>query len=337
MNDTHTQETYNEQKVVSEWEREFIKRAFPFLESIGCRRLHKKDYKRDGNEVKLPHRYFLGWKKHASSKDHRTVIEFQAIDYTKGTDEEDTPIVYDLPADGRNWSRKYDLRAAGVKLEEDIDEEIELHEEKWTAYSMNASFSITNKTKIEANAGLEIGPAKAGASASNETEISASSSFAEDGGEKYLRSYIHRIKTRITEIPVGKTLLVSCDIFKRRVITPTIENGFIETKIYLDIDDWAKEKEHYLRHSKDEKHNRIHNDTIQDLLWFIEGQRVVEYPRMVNFLSDMRKRAEKGNRTAQGAVDFYEWLKVENNRRVRLAKNKVRVYEFAGEVKTTFV
>ena len=360
------QETFNEQKVIYEWEKEFCRRAKGFLTALGCARIQGP--KRNGNDPKLPHWWYMGWKKHGSKR-HRSGIQFRGLDYSNGEVIKDTPIVYDLLDENRGWSQLYRPEAVGIS--ENIDEGIILNEEISSEYTTNASFSITNRTKVSAK--VEVGPASA--EASNETEINASTSFGMTSGTRKKREYTHNIQTHI-EVPAtwlvkwydeddekkqtfpsyaeaeqfslklinlnqspelinrSKAVLVSTDILKRKVVTPIIENGFIEVELHFDLDDWVEEHKPYLKGGRDEKKNRIDFNSIQDLLWFIEGQRIVEYPNMRNFLRDQRKGDWW---SAKETIKFYEWLKNKDNRHVQLAREQVRIYESAGEVKTVFV
>ena len=162
----------------------------------------------------------------------------------------------------------------------------------------------------------------------------ASTFFGKTGGGRSVSERTQSIRTEL-DIPSGaRDILASSNVGKRKEITPIVENGYIEADIEINLDDWSEERAKWLRDSKDEKRNRIQCPTIQDLLWFIEGQRLAEYPGMRGFLEKMR---ESGGWAAPGTVKFYNWLKHKQNRLVSLAKNRVRVYESAGTVETRFV
>ena len=320
-------DTFNEQQVLYTWEREFCERALPFLYALGARRIGKSQLHREGREAALPHEWALGWKK-GGSKRHRTRIEFKGVDYVDGDDVAGTPIVYDLEGEGRNWSQLYPSQAVGVR--QVIEDSITLRDESWDEYNVNASFSVTNRQSI--SAGASVGPAEAKAEASSEQ--TASTSFGKTGGGRKVVERTQSIRTEL-DIPAGaKDILASSNIGKRKEVTPVIENGYIEADIEINLDDWSEENAPWLRDGKDEKRNVIRCATIQDLLWFIEGQRLAEYPNMRGFLDKMRR---SGGWAAPGTVDFHEWLKNVENRRVSLSKNRVRVYESAGTVETRFV
>ena len=332
MTQSNPPEPFNEQKVLYEWEQKFCRMIKPMLYALGADRLQEEH--RIGRSAELPHEWGIGWKK-GGSKRHRTRVYFRGIDYTDGEPEEGTPVIYDLGDAARSWSRKYVPKA--IPVSEEIDEGIELHTREWEEYGAEASFSVTNRTTVKAE--VKAGDV-ASASAENETTITAGgSAFGRGGGEK-ASTRTHRVKTTVHREDLeraknlGKSVLLTADINKRKVVTPIIENGFIEADIMLDLDDWAEEHKSYLRDSKDEGRNRIYCSTIRDLIWFIEGQRVAEYPRMTTFLADQRKGTWW---SAKGTVQFYEWLKDSEARRQRLAKERIRVYESAGEVRTAFV
>ena len=320
-------ETFNEQKVLYEWEREFCERALPFFYALGARRIGVTQIHREGREAKLPHEWALGWKKGGSSR-HRTRIKFLGVDYVDGDDDVGAPIIYDLPGEGRNWSQLYPTQAVGVR--QVIEDSITLRDESWDEYNVNASFSVTNRQSI--SAGASVGPAEAKAEVSSEQ--TASTSFGKTGGGRVVSERTQSIRTEL-DIPAGANdILASSNIGKRKEVTPIIENGYIEADIEINLDDWSEERANWLRDSKDEKRNVIRCSTIQDLLWFIEGQRLAEYPNMRGFLAKMRA---SGGWAAPGTVEFYVWLKNRENRRVSLAKNRVRTYESAGTVETRFV
>ena len=106
--------------------------------------------------------------------------------------QEGTPKVYDLPADGLGWSRKYSPKA--IPVHEDIDESIELHEE--SSEDLNASFNVTNRTsiKVEAKGGVD-GIGEASASAESETTSSVGGGWGRASSSS--RTISHKVKTSV--------------------------------------------------------------------------------------------------------------------------------------------
>ena len=321
---------YSEEATLYKYEKEYGKRVLPVLRKLGAGRLFSKPY-RKGRDAALPHSWELGGKSGDSDWRKKTHIVFEGIDYSGGTQVEGVSQNYDLPDEGRGWSQIY--RAGAIPIDQVVNESITLNESVQESYTAEASFEVTNRTSVKAEASLgDI----AGASAESETTTTAKASFGTSGGHTKVTTYTHAVATTV-HIPVGQAVMVSVDVSKRKVVTPITERGFIEASMKWDLYDWADNRSSYLRGGKDAKKNRIYFDSFQSLLWFLEGQRMAEYPGMKNFLSDMRKLAAKGDREATGALAFYKWIQNKDSRRVELEKERVRIYESAGEVRNEFV
>ena len=117
---------------------------------------------------------------------YKTRIIFDGIDYSGGDEIEGSPIVYDLPDTHRGWSEVY--RPKAVPISRDIEKSVELDEESWSSYSVNASFEVTNRTTAKAEASVgEI----ASASVESETTISAKTEFGMDNGNRKKSTYTH--------------------------------------------------------------------------------------------------------------------------------------------------
>ena len=339
-------QTFSEQKVIYDFEEEFCRRARPFAFTLGCHHLWDAP-RRQGNNPDLPHWWELGARKKKNKWPHayKTRITFEGFDYVDGDPENGKQQIFDLEDKGRGFIRTYDP-SNGNAIDEEVEEIIELEEETWSEYKVDASFEITNRTTIKAEAKVEAGPASASASAENETISTAKTSFGMDDGQRKKRVYKHRILQRVKAEANSRPFTLSVDVGKKKVITPVKETGYIDTSIMLDLYDWADEQQGFLKNSIDIGPNRITCDNIQDLLWFIEGQRVAEYPNMRGYLGRMKNGAKwhkQGKRVSyidsscQGALDFYNWLKDQNNRKETLLKQKVKVYEAAGKVVTTWL
>ena len=339
-------QTFSEQKVLYNFEDEFCRRFRPVAVTLGCHYLHR-DPRRQGNNPDLPHWWELGARKKKGKWPHayKTRITFEGFDYVDGDPEYGTQQIFDLEDKGRGFFQKYDP-SNGNAIDGEIEETIGLNEETWSTYMVNASFEITNRTTIKADAKASVGVAEANLSAENETIASSKTGFGLDDGNKTLRTYQHRILQRVKADANSRPFTLSVAVGKKKVITPVKETGYLDTSIMLDLYDWADEQQGFLRNSIDIGPNRITCDNIQDLLWFLEGQRVAEYPNMRGYLGRMKNGAKwhkEGKRVSyidsscQGALDFYNWLKDQNNRKVTLEKQKVKVYEAAGEVVTTWL
>ena len=319
---------FSEQAVLHTWEKKFCQMAVPFLAALGARRLHAGQMGRTTREAELPHTWAIGWRGGHSDHRQKTRITFDGIDYSDGDEDEGKSIIYDLPDERRGWSEVYRPRA--IPIDREIEKSIEMHEEQWNEYSASASFEVTNRTTAKAEA--SVGDV-ASASVESETTTTAKAEFGMDSGQRKQSVYTHVARDKV-RVEVGTAVEYWVDVMKRKVVTPVTENGFIEASLVLDLYDWSEKNAEWLRDSIDVKKNRIGCNTIQDLIWFIEGQRVAEYPNMRNFLSTQRRH---NHWSAKGSVAFYEWLKNKENRRVSLAKERVRIYESASEVQNAFV
>ena len=333
------QESFNEQRVLYEWEMDnFIPLSLPFLEALGAKRLQSSAWRREGNDPALPHSFHLGWRKGRSRHAFKTRAHIRAIDYVDGEPDEGTPVVYQMPDEGRSWSRSYDLNVDGLKVSQKVIAEIKLHDAEWDEYNGSVSFGITNRTSVKAEAsGGVSGIGEGSVTAESETTTSLNTSFGTAGGERHESTRMHRDETTVEDIPQGKKILLECDIGKSKSVTEIAENAYIEAEIEFDLYDWAENRAPYLKDSIDEGANRIKSNTIQDIIWFIEGQRPAEYPNMRKFLPDMRARAKKGDKVAKGALKFYEWLKDQENRHVRLTRTRVKVSESAGTLRARLI
>ena len=338
-------EPFNEQKVIYEFSHKLVRKLQPLCRALGVpkHRLGWGVY-RQGNETELPHEYLMGWKEGSSKWKYQTRLTIDGLTYVDDDPIEGEAIVYDLPDDERNWSNAYDLKA--IPVTDVIRESIKLHEETWEGYSAEATFNVTNRTAASASvSGGVDGIAEGEASVETETVVEAGGSFGTSGGQNKTREYTREVETTVhredlrAAMDLGKSgLIVSVDVFKRKVVTPISERGIIEMSMVLDLYDWTEENRTYLRGGKDEKHNKIKFASFQDLIWFIEGQRMAEYPGMERFLGDMKWLARtKDDKIAKEVLKLYAWLKGKENRRVELAKERVRVYEFAGQLTTQFV
>ena len=337
---------FSEQKVLFEFEEDFCRRIRPVMVTLGCHHLWDAP-RRQGRNPALPHWWELGARKKKGKWPHayKTRITFQGIDYVDGDPEPGKQQIFDLEDKGRGFLREYDP-SRGNAIDEEVEETIELEEETWSTYTVDASFEITNRTTIKAEAKVEAGPASATASAENETITTAKTSFGMDKGQKKKRVYKHRILQTVRAASNTRPFTLSVDVSKKKVITPVKETGFLDASLEFDLYDWADQQQGFLKDSTDVGPNRIQCDNIQDLLWFLEGQRVAEYPNMRGYLGRMKNGAKwhkEGKRVSyidsscQGALDFYNWLKNQENRKQVLLKQKVKVYEAAGKVVTTWL
>ena len=307
---------FSEQKVLFTWETEFCEKLFPVLVDLGCKRIDRVE--RDGRDPELPHRFMFSYKHHDKRK--RTEIVFESIAYVDREVVLGKTSQFPLPTEHDDgWRRKYAPMA--IPIDETISRQVELLEEETSDYKFDASFEITNTTKVEAKGGIDgIGEA----SASSETTSTAKTSFGTSGGKKSVNKRQDSISTHLV-VPVGQVVVATVDVDGIKEVTPFMEKAYIDAQLTLNLYDWVGKNARYVT-NKWEKKNVINCEGIKDLLWFLEGQRVVEYPGMDDFLRTCSKKSRR----------FYNWLKDKENRLVELEGQKVRTYENSAEIRTRF-
>ena len=322
--------SFNDQQFIYRYEDEFCKRAYPFLRALGVinKRLRYNEHFVLSRDPKPPHAWAMGWKKNKDkhkSKSYNTRITFKGHAIVGGEVEEGKPTVYDLD-DEAGWSRVLD--AQDGRLEEIVDEEIELWERSAFEYTAGARFSVVNQTSVKAEASaFDI----ASASAESVTTISAETSFAARQGMERNKRRKFAIQSKL-EADAGEKVLYTVEKFRRKVITPVLDNGYLDFEVEFDLWDWAEDDQKWLRDSIDVGGNRIKCDNVAAILAFMEGKREHEYPNMVGFLPAMRKRRNDWW-AAKGTLEFYDWLRNVERRQVSLQGQRVQYIENASTMR----
>ena len=342
--------TINEQKDWYEFQREFCNRAKPFVHTLGCHHIFPNDELiRIGNDAAFPHHWELG-KNGDSRKRHpwKTRIVFEAGGYITGEEERGEQQSFDLEANpNAGFYREFDP-SEGHEIDEEVEKTIKLHEETWSSYDARVSFDLTNTTTLKADAKAGIGGvAEANTSVESVTTSKLGTDFGMDDGKRTVNEINHRVLERVKAPAGSRPFALSVDVSKKKVITPITEVGYRDCSFFFDLFDWADEQQPFLRDSIDRGPNIIRCDNIQDLIWFIEGQRPAEYPGMKYYLQRMRAgrtKVERGKKWASyidgscaGALDFYEWLKDKETRKAEITKQKVSIYDHAGKVRTVWL
>ena len=85
------------------------------------------------------------------------------------------------------------------------------------------------------------------------------------------------------------------------------------TRLTLDLYDWVEENAKWLRDGKDNKRNKVECVNIADLISFLRGERVAEYPNMRGFL-----------KRSTAAQSFIGWLDSDGARSKSLARRIVQ-------------
>lgn len=296
---------FSEQRVLYEWQLEFGQRLSPILKDLGCRRIDRVE--RSGTDPDLPHKWRFAYK--FADKRKRTDITFQNIDYTGTREEPGETITYKLPTRDGGWRREYP--PSKIDVEETITREVELVEETTSDYTSMASFEVTNRVHAKASGGVD---GIAEAEVETETTTTAKASFGLSGGTRKISKRSETASTKIV-VPAGQHLTATVDIGRAKEVTPILEVAYIEAEMRIDLYNWAGNEAPFLKGGK--HWNVIQCSSFQDLLWFLEGERVVEYPGMRDFL----KKCSKASRQS------YKWLLDRKNRRVELERQVVRIYE----------
>ena len=240
---------------------------------------------------------------------------FRAIDYIDSETEEGETTTFHLPT--RPWTGwRRDYRADAGAIDEVVEVEVEMLDEESHEYTVGASFEVTNRTHVKASGGID---GIASAEAENETTATAKTEFGMRGGTRQLTRSRFKATTRV-QVPKGEHHIATVDMGPVREVTPYTEIGFIDAVMDLDLHNWAGNHAPYL--PSGDHHNIVHCDTWQDLLWFLEGERVAEYPGMRHFLQSC----------SRASLDAYHWLADKENRKVELAGRRVREYDASADI-----
>ena len=305
---------YNEQETFFNFEREFMKRAIPFLADLGAHSMGVPV--RGGVGLEFPHCWLARY-----HKDHhkRTQIFFLNIAYVG------SHRVYSEPQISEEASKESGererLSAPPEGMQRKVRREVKAREEKTSDYKGAVSFSITHTDKISAKVkgGVE-GIADAEASAESTTQTSLKTDFGWANGQKSAREVTLSGETTLN-IPGNEVRILTCDYSRIREVRPFSDNAYLDCEFDIDLQDWAGDSTNRVawrgRHD-----NIVHCVNIQDLLWMMEGSRPVEYPNMRNFLTDC----------SDGSREFYRWLSDREKRKVAISGQETRTYPCALDI-----
>ena len=146
---------FNEQLVLYNYEREFCKRILPVLRDLGAKRLG--NIWRVGREAAQPHEWRVGEKKGSSDWRKKTTLYFDGFTYTDEHRTNETTTVQDLGERRVAWSQE--VRCGRRHPVESPKAPSPLSEEDWEEKSLDASFEVTNRTTVRAEAKVSAGPA----------------------------------------------------------------------------------------------------------------------------------------------------------------------------------
>ena len=322
--------SFNDQKFIYRYEDQFCRMAYPFLRFIGVSndRLRYNNHFPKSRDPKPPHTWMLGWKHHREKGKvggrYNTSVTFKDHAIVSGNPVEGEPMVFDLD-DGKGWSRVLD--AQDGRIEEVVDEEIEMWERSAFEYTAGARFSVVNQTNVKAEAGfMDI----ASASAESSTTITAETTFGTRAGMERNKRRKFAIQSKL-EADDGEKVLYTVEKFRRKIVTPITDVGYLDFGLEFDLWDWAEDGG-WLRDSIDEKRNRIKCANIAELLGLMEGDREHEYPNMNGFLDGAQKK-EKTWWAAKGTLRFYDWLRDESQRKINLQAQRIQYIENASTMR----
>ena len=340
-------ESYNEDQVLFEYEAEFVKGVNGGDGVIALAKTWGAANASSGKlswskSPELPHSWYFDDHVHSGDKRYDDVIEFTAYGYFKGDPVIGAPQVFDLSGDKTpGISREY--YTPGGALVETVEEKITLSESFSQSYTQESSFDVSKSVSASVTAGFEAGTAgvKVSGSATVEGGYSVSSSKAfGNTNESSTEKTIEETVSDELDIPEGDgKLLLTIDILKKRVITPVLENGYIDFSGKLILYKWAGRttSEHWLSNSiaLQDDHAVIEFANVSHLLEIIKGQHERSYPHMGGYYAWLQSEANKHDAhwSITGALAFISWLENPENRHVCLRRSLVREYEKAGEVR----
>ena len=302
---------YSEQEVVFNFEKDFTRRAIPFLTELGAHSMGEPI--RGGDSLDFPHCWLARYHKEHHK---RTQLFFCGISYEGGHRVYGDPQIFEEPSvEVGEWER---LVAPPEGMQRKVVREVKAREEVSTDYRGNVSFQITHTDEVSAKAkgGVE-GVGEVEASAKSTTQTSLKTDFGWANGQKSSRETTLRGETTIN-IPGNQRRILTIDISKIKETRPFTDIAYLDCELNIDLQDWAGNISSKVawrgRHQ-----NIIHCANIQDLMWLMEGRRPVEYPGMEKFLETC----------SSGTREFYDWLQDQEQRKVSLVGLRTRIYPAA--------
>ena len=328
---THAQtpDGYNEQETIFYLEQQIASLMAPILDRIGVPDLPWWKPHADGRSAALPHRW--DWN-HAHDEKHKSYIVFTAIFYTDGNSklrhsETSQPTI----VKGQSWSRLF--LTSNQPFDDTITVSMDLETTKSSSYSAEVSFSITNRTKVEAGSGP--------VSASTEVETTASSSF---GLNKSSGVTTTEHWSEETGVHVGAHQSVRLVSDKQQYTqNRTIEeHAFVDFKfqIHLHRDSCGGRHgdSHRVRYLCDgESYQPLKFANLQDFVDFVKGRHPREHPNMVPFWNDINHACDHGankKTIACQAVRNTNTIGNKDKRKVSVTRLDTRDYQNAGEIRS---
>ena len=305
---------YNEQETCFNFEREFTKRAIPFLADLGAHSMGEPIRGEGG--LDFPHCWLARYHK---THHKRTQLFFLGMAYVGSHRDYSDPQIFEEPSQEGGVHEQ--LIAPPEGMQRKVTREVKAREETSSDYKGAVSFSITHTDKVSAKAkgGVE-GVADVEASAESTTQTSLKTDFGWANGQKSAREVTLRGETSLN-IPGNEKRILTIDVSRTREVRPFVDIAYLDCELDIDLQDWAGDISNRVawqgRHD-----NIIHCANIQDILWLMEGRRPVEYPNMKDFLDT----------SSDGSHDFYRWLHNKENRRVEIEGQRVRNYPSALEI-----
>ena len=302
---------YSEQEVVFNFEKDFTRRAVPFLADLGAHSMGEPV--RGGDSLEFPHCWLARYHKNHHK---RTQIFFNGIAYVGSHRVYGEPEIYEEPSSEAGERER--LVAPPEGMQRKVTREVKAREEASSDYKGAVSFAITHTDKVSAKAkGGAEGIGEVEASAESTTQTSLKTDFGWANGQKSARETTLRGETTLN-IPGNEVRILTIDVSRIKEVRPFDDIAYLDCELDIDLQDWAGDSSGRVawrgRHD-----NIVHCANIQDLLWLMEGRRPVEYPGMTGFL----------DHCSEGTRNFYAWLCDRENRKVAIAGQRTRNFPSA--------
>ena len=308
----------NEEKVLYDWELKVCKALLPLFHHLYSGHGHLTRPHRVGHDPKLPHVWRLT---DTNDSRRRTLVTFKGIGYIDGDRVFGTPSVFSIPSTDQNNLRET-LHGGPEGFDQDISRSITSLIKEYSDYSQSVNFSVTNTTKAEVKGGVSgIGEA----SLSTELTITAGAAFGQTGGKGRENTVTREVSTHAV-VPANESRVLTIDFKRTKEVTPYTETGYIDSEIEIDAYDWAGKCTRFLT-TRREASNKIHCANWRDLILFLEGERVVSFPGMRNFIHSISDNKHNKQRSA------YHWLKNKRNRLVSLEGQRTLEYDSDAETR----
>ena len=303
------------QRVDKRVSRDIINRVInPLLLDLGARYLVRPYLGRYNDEEKTLN-WGLGHKNHGDKR-HRSAVVFQGITYRDGV--KDVGRTRSIEVARRIvWSVKHDNRIA--QNDETRGTKELTFDETYNEIKTESSLDIATNFSGAAQATIAGIGGSVSQSVDTKTHVGVSTfQYDKHKTERVIDTStrlcypgpLYRVDKDADGVVIGRTLveegpiwLIDCPVATIHTITPITQWGIWDARIKLNVYDWAG---NYGLLPKGKNKNELEFSSFNELIDFMEGDLVLQYP----WTSGLRKKLSKASK------EGFAWLKDEENRNV---------------------